>query len=210
MRPGPLAAPAFLALIRAGERTSDLPGALADLAMLSSRLEEARRRFASAIAYPTFAVVLSSVLAILSGALISARLDPDVKESSEDAPAVTPGAEPKTGAATSVWTILWQIKTSCFGTFAYGYFQASVVLFLPLYLRDAKHITEGQTLIEDVLPGESCERVLGYMNYDKGQMLASIAEQLRRVAGKPLKKQEIEAISREFVDVFPNYTYLER
>ena len=33
-----------------------------------------------------------------------------------------------------------RIKTSCFATFAYGYFQASVVLFLPLYLVESKGI----------------------------------------------------------------------
>jgi len=42
--------------------------------------------------------------------------------------------------------VLWQIKNSCFATFAYGYFQASVVLFLPLYLMQSKGITEGQTI----------------------------------------------------------------
>jgi MFS family permease len=42
--------------------------------------------------------------------------------------------------------VLWQIKSSCFAAFAYGYFQASVVLFLPLYLIQSKGITEGQTI----------------------------------------------------------------
>ncbi len=42
--------------------------------------------------------------------------------------------------------VLWQIKNSCFAAFAYGYFQASVVLFLPLYLMQSKGISEGQTI----------------------------------------------------------------
>ncbi|MDH3201060.1 MAG: MFS transporter [Myxococcales bacterium] len=42
--------------------------------------------------------------------------------------------------------LLWQIKNSCFATFAYGYFQASAVLFLPLYLIQSKGITEGRTI----------------------------------------------------------------
>ena len=62
----------------------------------------------------------------------------------------------------------------------------------------------------DVLPGESCERVLEYMNYDRTEILDSIGKQLRRVAGRPLKKDEVQAIYREFEAVFPKYTYLER
>jgi MFS family permease len=40
-----------------------------------------------------------------------------------------------------------RIKTSCFGTFAYGYFQAAVVLYLPIYLMASKGITQGQTIV---------------------------------------------------------------
>ncbi|MCH2109557.1 MAG: MFS transporter [Polyangiaceae bacterium] len=43
--------------------------------------------------------------------------------------------------------VLRRIKTSCFGNFAYGYFQSSVVLFLPLYLMASKEITRDQTII---------------------------------------------------------------
>jgi arginine decarboxylase len=69
---------------------------------------------------------------------------------------------------------------------------------------------EGKARIDDVLPGESCERVLGYMNYDRSEILESIRRQLARVSGRPLKKDEVEAIHREFEAVFPKYTYLER
>lgn len=44
-------------------------------------------------------------------------------------------------------TILWKIKTSCYATFAYGYFQASVVLFLPLYLMEQKGVSRDQTIV---------------------------------------------------------------
>jgi arginine decarboxylase len=69
---------------------------------------------------------------------------------------------------------------------------------------------EGKARIDDVLPGESCERVLEYMNYDKATILDSIGRQLRRVANRPIKKDEIQAIYKEFEAVFPRYTYLER
>lgn len=42
--------------------------------------------------------------------------------------------------------VLWRIKTSCFATFAYGYFQASVVLFLPLFLMTDKHVSKEDTI----------------------------------------------------------------
>ncbi|HMF09830.1 MAG TPA: biosynthetic arginine decarboxylase [Thermoanaerobaculia bacterium] len=69
---------------------------------------------------------------------------------------------------------------------------------------------EGRPHIDDVLPGESCDRVLEYMNYDKTEILDAIGRQLRRVANRPIKKDELQAIYREFEAVFPRYTYLER
>jgi len=43
--------------------------------------------------------------------------------------------------------VFYKTKTSCFATFSYGYFQASVVLFLPLFLIEQKHIPEGRTIL---------------------------------------------------------------
>lgn len=43
--------------------------------------------------------------------------------------------------------ILWKIKNSCFATFSYGYFQATVVLFLPLFLMESKGIERNQTIL---------------------------------------------------------------
>ena len=69
---------------------------------------------------------------------------------------------------------------------------------------------EGQAHVADVIPGESCERVLEYMNYDRDEILASIEKQLRRVTGRRVKPDEVAAIERDFEQVFPKYTYLER
>jgi MFS family permease len=52
-------------------------------------------------------------------------------------------AEPETPSL----AVLWRIKTSCFATFAYGYFQASVVLFLPLFLIEEKSLAKEQTIV---------------------------------------------------------------
>ena len=107
-----------------------------------------------------YAFVLSGVIASLAALMVLLRLDPDVPHEDE----LTPGALSEAGAAlseagaalsdagaaraeTTAWSLLWRIKTSCFGTFAYGYFQASVVLFLPLYLMESKQITADQTII---------------------------------------------------------------
>jgi MFS family permease len=66
--------------------------------------------------------------------LAEARLD-EAEGSIRPKPAGTTGA------------ILFRIKNSCYATFAYGYFQASVVLFLPLYLVEQKGILREQTIL---------------------------------------------------------------
>jgi MFS family permease len=47
----------------------------------------------------------------------------------------------------SSFTIFWRTKTSCFATFSYGYFQASVVPFLPLYLIASKNVPAERTIL---------------------------------------------------------------
>lgn len=56
-------------------------------------------------------------------------------------------------AKMSPGVILGRIKTSCFAALCYGYFQASVVLFLPLYLIESKGIARENTI---VIPGLFC------------------------------------------------------
>jgi MFS family permease len=97
------------------------------------------------------AFLVSGGLATLATLLVLFRLDPDDGTSEHEehgdhgtSPAAT--TEPRM----TVGALLVKIKTSCFGTFAYGYFQASVVLFLPLYLIESKGIPRNQTII---IPG---------------------------------------------------------
>jgi MFS family permease len=87
------------------------------------------------------AFVASSALAVVAAAVVVVRLDRDPPET---AARVTAGTPPISRRAREVVS---RIKTSCFATFAYGYFQASVVLFLPLYLVEAKGITKEQTIL---------------------------------------------------------------
>jgi len=63
---------------------------------------------------------------------------------------------------TSALELLAQIKTSCFATFAYGYFQVSVVLFLPLFLMSSKGIQKEQTIL---IPAFFAAGMLLFSNY---------------------------------------------
>lgn len=84
--------------------------------------------------------VAAGLLALLAAALVMTRYG----DSSEPG---APEAHDEGGASTtSTLTLFWRTKASCFATFAYGYFQASVVLFLPLYLIEAKAIAEEKTI----------------------------------------------------------------
>ncbi len=93
------------------------------------------------------AFFVSSAIALSSSLLVFLRLDPDP-------PAVAPEEKRdrttiggRGGTRTPERGIATRIKTSCFATFAYGYFQASVVLFLPLYLVESKGIARETTIL---------------------------------------------------------------
>jgi len=69
---------------------------------------------------------------------------------------------------------------------------------------------DGRTRIQDLLPGESCERVLSYMNYDREEILDGIWRQLRKAAEKKrVKETEARAIAKDFELMLSRYTYLE-
>jgi MFS family permease len=84
--------------------------------------------------------VTAGAFAATAVAIVLFGLDRDTGTATHDGPGDP--AEPRASAR----TVIWRVKTSCFGTFAYGYFQASVVLFLPLYLIENKHIEATKTI----------------------------------------------------------------
>ncbi len=88
--------------------------------------------------------LVASAITVVAIAFTAARLDPDRGGGAADAPHHEHAAG---GSHHSSATILWRIKTSCLATFSYGYFQASVVLFLPLYLIGEKHVPERSTIL---------------------------------------------------------------
>ncbi|MBK7586680.1 MAG: MFS transporter [Myxococcales bacterium] len=95
-----------------------------------------------AVAPLPFAFVLSAAIALGAALFVLARLDGDTRasdprdEQEHDTPRTTPAT-----------LVLWRIKTSCLATFSYGYFQASVVLFLPLFLIQERGIDKTQTIL---------------------------------------------------------------
>lgn len=101
------------------------------------------------------AFLIASAFGLISSLYLGLRLPPDAPGAHGHAHVeTTPNAaatasEPQPSAA----SLLWRIKTSCFGAFSYGYFQASVVLFLPLFMIESKGIARENTV---VLPGIFC------------------------------------------------------
>jgi len=102
-------------------------------------------RLAMALMPLAYTFEVSGVIALLVSAYTALRLeaDPNTTAASAD---VAAHAAPTPRRSTTA-ELLWQIKTSCFATFSYGYFQASVVLFLPLFLMKSKGITKEQTIL---------------------------------------------------------------
>src|SRR6478735_4267779 len=103
-----------------------------------------------------FAFILAAAIALCTSAYVLLRLAPDSR-AAHDEHSLAGSAQ-----SGSAFGLLWRIKTSCFGTFAYGYFQASVVLFLPLFLMEKKGISEPQTI---VIPAYFAAGMLLFSNY---------------------------------------------
>ncbi|UJR86928.1 MFS transporter [Sandaracinus amylolyticus] len=85
--------------------------------------------------------VIAAIVAALSSLIALFRLEPD--------PPALHTTEAHHGAANARdWASLaWRIKTSSFATFCTGFFQASVVIFLPAYLHYVKHVPEEDTTL---------------------------------------------------------------
>jgi predicted MFS family arabinose efflux permease len=92
------------------------------------------------------AFLAAGAIAAASCLLVALRLDRDVPGRLAHGRHPTVETENVAPRATS-FALLRANRTSCFATFAYGYFQASVVLFLPLYLIESKGIAREQTIL---------------------------------------------------------------
>jgi MFS family permease len=87
------------------------------------------------------AFLVSGALAALATVIVVVWLDRDGPELAHETRPL------EAGAGSHLAAVMLRIKTSCFATFAYGYFQASVVLFLPLYLMEAKGTPRSDTIL---------------------------------------------------------------
>lgn len=86
--------------------------------------------------------VVASAITVVTALFVLLRLDRSSdahREESELDEGATDGSKLPLGS------LIGRIKTSCFATFAYGYFQSSVVLFLPLFMASEKGIPKAQT-----------------------------------------------------------------
>jgi MFS family permease len=99
--------------------------------------------------------VVAGALACVAALVVLLRLDRDAGgANAEGAPGTedgdgsgSEGAMTSASAPSSTRQVLWRTKVSCLATFSYGYFQASVVLFLPLYLIEKKHVPADKTIL---------------------------------------------------------------
>ncbi len=90
--------------------------------------------------------VVAGGLAVLAIAVVLVALAPDVAGASRGH-GDTSEANEGDAAKSTAFDVFWRTKTSCFATFSYGYFQASVVLFLPLYLIGSKNVPPERTIL---------------------------------------------------------------
>jgi MFS family permease len=87
--------------------------------------------------------LVAGALSALTGTLVLLRLD---KTSDAQHEVAKPdGVAPSERERAPLGVLISRVKTSGFATFAYGYFQSSVVLFLPLFMKDEKGIPKDQT-----------------------------------------------------------------
>jgi MFS family permease len=100
------------------------------------------------------AFLASSALATAACVLVALRLDRADAErvltsaaSASSAAHATHDTSTPAVSAVSMLEVVRRIRTSLFAVFAYGYFQASVVLFLPLFLIERKGIAENRTIL---------------------------------------------------------------
>jgi MFS family permease len=133
-------------LARAGERNKAAVTSLYAVSIaIGYVLGPLAARGIVALAPLSLAFVVSGGIAVVAAIVATLMLRPDA-ERADASLACASEASPPSPASRSL-AILGRTRTSCFATFAYGYFQASVVLFLPLYLVADKGVERSQTIL---------------------------------------------------------------
>jgi MFS family permease len=88
--------------------------------------------------------LVAGAISVLTALFVMLRLDRNADAHHELAHDAT-GEEAPGGERSTLGALVNRIKTSCFATFCYGYFQSSVVLFLPLFMKQEKGIPDEYT-----------------------------------------------------------------
>lgn len=88
--------------------------------------------------------VSAGALACCAAAYAILKLDPVIEPIEVGSPTAT-GAVPAVAGGLSIPALFWRIKTACIPPFSYGYFQGSLVLFLPLFLVSQRGVAEAET-----------------------------------------------------------------
>ena len=100
----------------------------------------------------TVAFEVAAALLAVTAVVVAVKLERDPpgaehKQAVSDAAAAEGLEAPPSSIESTIGNVLWRIKCSLFGNFAYGYFQASMVLYLPLYMIASKGVEENQTIM---------------------------------------------------------------
>jgi MFS family permease len=94
----------------------------------------------------TWVFVAAGGLATLGAGYALARIDGDIQPVAEPGePAPSASAAAPVARSIGIARLLWRIKTACIPVFSYGYFQGSLVLFLPLFLLKERGVAEDAT-----------------------------------------------------------------
>jgi MFS family permease len=94
------------------------------------------------------AFFVAASIATLAAVVVATGLDRDPPGAHHQEPRDEgPSTSSRPASVVRLGALIGRIRTSCFATFAYGYFQASVVLFLPLYLIESKGIARETTIL---------------------------------------------------------------
>ena len=105
------------------------------------------------VAFAVSGVLAAISLAVVAGLASNAHRPPEedganVSKKTDTCPIRQSSVEKDSHEMPSPWgRVLWRIKAPCFATYSYGYFQASVVIFLPLYLMHERGIPESDTIL---------------------------------------------------------------
>jgi MFS family permease len=86
--------------------------------------------------------LVSGAITVLTALFVAFRLDKTSDAHREEPDGQGASAAPERAP---LGALIHRIKASCFATFCYGYFQSSVVLFLPLFMKNEKGIPADQT-----------------------------------------------------------------